>query len=261
MKNLLILLFLPLFVFAQDDVFSIGKINKDSEKIFNNFGRLGVSIGLHDLKWNNSPNSSIDYSVSSDVAPSLGIDYNFYQTGQFNFRVGFFVRYHNVVTEYKFDPGQTILGREFRSERADAPYWNYHLPVSVEYNKFLFKDFAVSFYGGFEFMYYGVSPQDTIAQLSIDNTPLILLRETETSNNLTWGLNVGAGFYFKAGTLLMRFDTKFHLHAGQNIIAKEVVATNLLDTPDGRSFHNWSGKYVSFNLTIHPQNWFKRKAD
>ncbi len=246
---------------GQNDVFSMTKVNKDSERIYSSFGRLGFSVGLTNLSWQNTPNQSILYEVDSSISPSIGLEYNLFQTGQFNFRVGAHVRYHNVVTDIRIDKEDIEFDNDLILESADSPYWNYLLPITAEYNKFIFKDFALSLNAGFEFMYYGVSPEDTIPELSIgqSNLPVVILNEIENPNNITTGINLGAGFYFKAGSLLMRLDTKFHLHMGENVITKRVLATNLQESDNAQSFHAWNGDYVSFNLAIHPQGWFKRK--
>ena len=189
----------------------------------------------------------------------MGIRYNFIQTGQFNFYTGFDIRYHNVVTKTFINSFDNEFDNSINIERVDSPYWNYFLPVGLEYNKFLFKDFAISFNIGYEFMYYATSPEDTVIALSIDETPIIQLNERERDNNISGGFDLGAGFYFKTGNILMRLGVKYHKHTGQAIIFKRIDVRNLQVSPDSRSVHGFGGDYLSFNLAIHPQGWFKRK--
>jgi hypothetical protein len=239
------------------------KIYKDSEVIFENFGRLGITASANWLQWTNTTNQSIGYEVGSDLSPSAGVVYNFYQTGRFNFRAGAFVRYFNVVEGESYSAQVLGLSRDVTFESVTSPEWSYHLPIEVEFNRFLAKDFAFSASVGYEWMYYdsGLLNNAEFQSTAINNIPVVFASEFDAGKKITGGVNFSAGFYFKAGSTLIRANAKYHLHLSQNSIKALRIRTANLTVPPDISGHQWRGHYWSFDLTIHPRNWFRKKKD
>jgi hypothetical protein len=230
---------------------------KESEYLFEKFEKLGIYIGVQSLQWNNTNNASISYSMSSGLTPTLGFDYNFYQKGRFNFKAGFFVRNHKVVTETFISADELSDNRIYRTNNRDSPYWNYHLPISLEYNINIADNLYLSLGTGYELMLYSVTPRlGEFVELGIGPTPIIVTNEYESSNSLTSGVNFTTGFYYDLENILVKLDAKFHLHFGQNIITREINVQNLEISTDASSVHSWNGNYLSLNFTIIPKKWF-----
>jgi hypothetical protein len=236
--------------------------SKVSENLFSNYGRLGIYGGIHILNWQNTPNASIDYKVNSGLTPSIGIDFNFYQTSNFNFRAGFFIRNHSVKTKTFIAAMDLPDGFPFITNSTDRPYWNYHLPLTAEYNIGVAKNLTLSLNTGVELMLYSITPRfPEFVEFGYRNgDDMIITNEYENFNSLTGGINLGAGFYYEWGNTLVRFDAKFHFHLGENIITRDIKVRNLLLSPDANSTHSWNGDYISFNITLHPKNWFPRNS-
>ena len=236
--------------------------SKVSENLFTNYGRLGIYGGIHILQWSNTSNTSIDYKVNSGLTPSIGIDFNFYQKNNFNLRVGFFIRKHNIRTNSFIDANELPDGFPYITNSTDRPYWNYHLPLTAEYNLKIAERLSLSINTGFELMLYSITPRfPEFVEFGYRNGDnIIITNEYENFNSLTGGLNLGTGLYYEWGNTLVRFDTKFHFHLGENIITRDIKVRNLLQSPDTNSSHFWNGDYISFNVTVYPKNWFPRKS-
>ncbi len=238
------------------------RFTKDSENIFENFGRLGIKIGVQDLEWFNQINPNFGYRYDSDPAPIIGLDYNFYQTGRFNFRAGVFARRFNTVVEYNVLGSE--IGTTFVSEFkfvGDAEY-SFHVPITFEYNKFLARDFAISIFAGVEIMYFDSRNLNTNEFSLVSGIGSATIRRNyfENQDKFYTGAFIGVGTYFRVGSVLLRADVKWYNRLPEdNIISEAAIIEGLVNSPDTGTVHSFQGNYWSLNLTLHPKNWFKKK--
>lgn len=188
---------------------------------------------------------------------AVGIDYNFYQTRNFNFRLGGYVRNFNVAEKIDIPYNTVNIDKpdNLTFTFSEGPNWNYNLNFSIEYIAFILKNHAINYYLGSEVMYFdqGASGTQTLNSLSINNIPV---RETSfyfIEEKVTIGLTTGVGLYSRIGKTMIRtiFNYKFSL-TGE--IFSEFHRWKNLNNPSSSNigFHGWNGHHFSCSITIHP---------
>lgn len=232
-------------------------IKRDAELIFDNFHKFGLSLQAHYLPFFNQSNYSFNNYYPDRITWAVGVDYNFYQTRNFNFRVGAYVRNFNIAQKVDIPFSIFDVDREDNLifTETEGPNWNYNFNLSAEYLTFIAKNVAFNFYLGSELMYFdsGILDDQVFDSFFVEG---IARRETSLSDNptkVTIGLTTGAGLYFRAGKTMIRTNLNYKFSLSGVIISESHRWKNLSNAPGSNiGSHGWDGHHFSFSMTIHP---------
>lgn len=248
--------------YAQDNPFSVPNpeekvIKRDAEIIFDNFHKFGLSLQAHYLPFFNNSNYSFTNYYPDRTTWAVGVDYNFYQTRNFNFRVGAYVRNFNIAEKKDIPYSIFNVDREdnLRSTLTEGPNWNYNVNLSAEYITFIAKNVAFNFYLGSELMYFdsGIIDNQPFDSFFVEGIARRETRFLDNPNKVTLGLTTGTGLYFRAGKTMIRTNINYKFSLDGAII-EEFHQWKNLNNASGSNIgsHGWNGHHFSFSMTIHP---------
>lgn len=124
-----------------------------AENLFDKYHKLGIFGGASIIFFTNEPNA-VNLYYEDVKAFSYGLNYNFFQTGNFNFKVGAVKRTYHVRATEKFQaadinsPYSIAIGFSF------GVFTQYLFPLTAEYFLPLGEKLSFSMGLGPEFTYY-----------------------------------------------------------------------------------------------------------
>lgn len=242
---------------------SYAQVRKDAKLLYDQIIPVSLTFGLHYDHYDNEVNQAITYEYKTLKHIALGFDYNFYQTGRFNFRVGVHVRNTPLYRELLVPGDELSRGREFSSSSIDSPNWTYSLPISVEYIRRITPDVYVSAMVGYEFQYYAFTEgKETFDSLSIGD-PLVPIIETtfeEYPRSILGGFHIALGTYLRLDhEVFLKLDWTYQTRNNDRW-NETITAQNLQVSPDATSNHQWTGGFTAITARFAPpKRWFSKK--
>lgn len=255
---------LTLFMFIiTTGILCNSQIRKDAELLHEQILPVALTFGLHYDHYDNEMNQAITYRYEAFKHIALGFDYNFYQTGRFNFRAGLHIRNTPLNKIIRIPSEETILQNDFIRDGIDSPNWTYSLPISIEYIRRITPDVYVSAMIGYEFQYYAFTEgKETFDSLSIGD-PLVPIIETtfeEFPRSILGGFHVTLGAYLRLDhEVFLKLDWTYQTRNNDRW-NETITAQNLQISPDATSNHQWTGGYTAITARFAPpKRWFFKK--
>lgn len=255
MKNCLV--FLALFssfaTFAQEK-------QSISDSLFGEYYKIGLFVGTSTLFVENESNA-IDFAYRNTQTFELGLEYNFYQWRNLNFKTAFIYRNHKMISFKRFKGEDTTLSYDFSGTTKWGPYEQYKFSVLAEYLIPLSQKLSVNVNIGPEITFFpnSESSGSHFAILS-DGTEVGNTHEGESPNPISAGMNIGIGLNFKMPHFLLRPVLSFHFQTN-NLFTDVVTTQNLQVSENTVSEHSVTGNYLMFGMSILPsKSLFKGKG-
>lgn len=251
MKKLIILsIFLQSFVLIAQ--FSID----DATRLFENQSELGIGFGVLGHNWSEAASRTAS-ALADDYSTSMfALDFNFAQTGKFNFRSGLQFDRQNVAT-YLYVVRSEFDGERDLRFREKSINSRFSIPLNVEFiNQVSNK------------LYYAVNAGISVSYLDIGQNKDIVINlpnggfvDVQRSDDLTvnLGYQFGTAIYLRTSNGgLFRFSVQILSYAESDRTRYNFTGTNSLDFTQLRT--NYSGRSTLFSLHWSPpKSWFQKK--
>lgn len=226
---------------------------KVAEKLFDKYHKFGVFVGGGIVTTTNESNG-MAYDLHNIRAGNLGVEYNFYQTYNFNFKVSLIWRTYMIKTSWVFS--ENTSGGPYRMWTQWSGDENqYKIPFTAEYFLPLGKKSSINFGLGTEFL---ITPQYPGYGSSIRYPGEAGFRQRSYFSN-DWfylGFNLSIGLNIETEPFLLK--PTFTYHYQPTTLFYQIVTTQNLKVENTISTHEITGNYVMFGLTIIPsRNLFK----
>lgn len=209
---------------------------------------------------NEANSASIYYPTQK--AFDLGLEYNFYQHKNFNFKAAFIWRPYNLKNSSFLKKEDTGQKRDAGGNYTIGPYEQFKIPILAEYTIPLSNKLSASLLLGPELIIY---PNDDGYGSSLFETKdkiEIGYREIDKSQEKTIsiGLNTGVSINLKTKPVLIKTNLIFH-YQPEPLYTVTATMQNLLQSPNTISKHTIKGNYLLFGFTIIPSKTiFKKKT-
>jgi hypothetical protein len=227
--------------------------NNFAKELFQKNHKFGIDIGYNKLYTSNEYNS-LDFNYPNQNAFQLGIEYNFYQYKNFNFKVGLIWRNYALVETkllkaVDFDP----FLKDTKINISVSPNHMYKLPLSAEYYLPITNNTSFSISLGPEIIIYPEDPTLGSGLYTNENNIEIGYKEEGFSNKspFYFGLNTGVSFNIQTKYFLFKPYVNYH-YQPKDLYTNVVTTQNLLQSPNTVSKHIIKGDYLGFGLVITP---------
>lgn len=236
--------------------------NNSSKNLYNQYNKFGLVLGMSFLPTYNETNA-INYHYPTQKSYEIGLEYNFYQIKNYYFKASLLWRTYRMRQTQYFKNEDT--GYPFQvpyGTYIDGPYNQFKIPIVVEYNINLNKNFSIALNVGPEVLIYAEDPSSGIGYYFDENLDEVIgYRETGKSKNgsLFFGINSGLSINLKTKPFLIKPYFTYH-YQPEAIYTNVVKTENLLVSENTVSTHKIKGNYFLFGITIHPsKTLFKSK--
>lgn len=221
-----------------------------AESIFEKYHKFELFAGYGILYTTNEENAA-DYKYSNLKAFNLGVDYNFFQIHNFNFKIGFIWRIYQIKSSRMFRHQDTGLLYDTGAIVWLGDFNQYIFPLTAEYFIAINKNLSLNFGLGTEFLIY---PEDSISGVFfVAGNKGKWIGSTNMGNSkdgfLYIGLNASVGLNIEAGPLLLRPSFTYH-YQPETLFTNVVTTQNLLVSENTVSTHKITGNYIMFGLGI-----------
>lgn len=233
---------------------------KDAERLFDNIFPVGITIGYQWNEFVNTNTTGYDYGRNDDNSYLIGLDYNFAQTGRFNFSGGVFYKELNSSAQLLIpitDNGGTS-GSIFSYDR-DISMFSFHLKSEfvkeIIANNFL--SVSLSFQGN-------LINNDALAdtRLGYSTTPdsmdAVAFINFSSARKFEMMIPISLAYYYKSSNIgLFKIDLS-HSFRNTYIFGDDVTNVNLDEGMGTFSFHQWRGGYTALSFSWFPK-WSRNK--
>lgn len=243
---------LMLAVFSFSILLGQEKAGRSAEAIFHKYHKIGITTGMSILYVTNQENA-MEYKYLNQKAFNLGLTYNFYQAGNFNFKVSTLWRIYSIKSTQRLKKEDTNLPLDVAGTLTVGDYEQFLVPVMAEYFWAIGKKLSVSFSLGPEFTIYPEDPGSGASFFVTKNGTEIGYTDKGDSKDgwLYIGVNVSLGLNIETGPLLLRPTFTFH-YQPETLYTNVVTTQNLLVSENTVSKHEITGNYVMFGISILP---------
>ncbi len=132
---------------------SLWSQNSTAVDLYKTYHKIGFTLGYNAFTpakiTGADYNKSACFTFDKGLDFSFGIDYNFYQVKNWNFKASLLLQNFGEKTTLFMDADALASSRDFLEKINDIPTFVYQLPVSFEYIKPLGKRIAMSIGSGF----------------------------------------------------------------------------------------------------------------
>jgi hypothetical protein len=228
---------------------------KDAKRLFNNSFPVGITAGYHFNDFKNTPTTGYTYTRDQNSSYAVGLDYNFIQTGRFNFSLGAFYKQLNSNGDFSV-PAQDQGALDAESFSFERNLGFFSLRLKSEFVKQIsgnhFASLSIGIQGDF-------MDDDDLAGTSLryasSDTPEATL--AALNFNETFGLEIDTpislAYYYKSEKSgLFKFDITYSFRDIYNF-GDEIRNVNLDEGAGTRSFHQWRGGYTAISLSWFPK--------
>jgi hypothetical protein len=228
--------------------------------LFKKHQKFGLLIG-GDILYTYNETNAVDFNSPNQKASDIGVDYNFYQIHNFNFKASFIWRQYNIKETSTFKGEDINYSQDITSKIEWGPFEQFKIPIAVEYYFPLTQKISAYISLGPEFIIYPEDPTSgsSFAVLS-DGTEV---GYTEVGNSkdgwLYFGVNTSLGFSIDTKAMLIRPFVTYHFQP--EVLYTNVVTTqNLLVSNNTVSVHEIKGNYLMVGVSLNPsRDLFKKK--
>lgn len=223
----------------------------------NNYFRLGVDIDYRIMFSSNYSPDNIYYWKALQTV-GFGVQYNFYQKDNLNFRTSALYVIGNIREQIKENDidGDIIKTGNIEQVRLVT------LPIELEYYLKLNDKFFISPFTGFELLVNTLKPYSYAGSTTIEiqngenTTKYSTVIRTNYEIPVYYGFNFGCSISYELQPVLIKFNVKYHyqfgdyLYRGLTRIEKNGFYT--------ASKHQITGEYLGFGITIIPRKNLSR---
>ncbi len=251
MKKLIIL-----FIFLQSFVSLAQFSTDDATRLFENQSELGIGFGILGHNWSETAVRTAT-ALADDYSTSMfALDFNFAQTGKFNFRTGLQFDRQNVAT-YLY-----VLRSEFDGERdlrfrEKSANTRLSIPLNVEFVNQVSNKLYYAVNAGISVSYLDIGQNKDVA-INLPNGGFVDVQRSEDLL-VNLGYQFGASIYLRTNNGgLFRFSIQILSYAESDRTRYNFTGTNNLDFIQLTT--NYSGRSTLFSLHWSPpKSWFKKK--
>jgi hypothetical protein len=231
---------------------------KDAERLFDNLFPVGLTIGYHFNSFENTSTQGYSYERKQNSSYSIGLDYNFLQTGRFNFSFGAYYKQINSTGDllipaqvgsnssnqvFSYDRNLGFISLNLKTEFVKNISANHFLSFSLAIQgNFMNDDSLAGTRNGFS---ESDDPDTAVAGLIFYPTfgfeiftPISLSYYNKTENSG-----------------LFRIDVS-HSFKNSYIFGDEVRNFDLNEGEGTKSYHQWRGGYTAVSFSWFPK-WIK----
>lgn len=243
------------FVFCQT--------TNDAERIYKDKIAFSLRTGYNFNKWENQTllPDNITYNEDDYSSRSLGVDWNYAQSGKFNFLLGLYVRDMKSTRNFLLSGNNIGTERDFRFQE-ERNLISLVLNVNFEFVQQIDKNLFLAIYAGPQFMRQidGLETERGFA-ISDEQTDFVVVRNYQGRSLFDIGINYGIGIYydtensghFKVDLTLNRYNQL--INAGSSLVVRD------LDIGfDSNTSHYWLSNSTSIGITWSPpKRWFHKE--
>lgn len=226
-----------------------------AKQIFKTYYKFGLVVGTSSLAVTNEENA-VKYEFKRPQTFDIGVEYNFYQIKNWNFRAAFILQNYTLVNEQYLkkedipslynDESQTIWF---------GPFQQFKIPMYADYFLQIGNKTSFNFSLGPEFIIYPDDP--TSGSTGVNGVEYI--SEEGFGGGLFVGLNGSIGFNWKMKGLLLKSFITYH-YQNEVLYTNTVTTSNLEVSPNTVSKHEITGDYFMFGVSVYPsKSLFKKK--
>lgn len=254
-KNVIVLM-----LFMSISIFSYAQVRKDARLLYNQLYPVSVNFGYHvDEIQDRLKDQRIFHEIQNELPIAIGLDYNFAQTGRFNFKVGVYAKRFAYSSQIRIDGSTVGTQDDLNIERSLERLWTIQTPITIEYIRRINENIYLSFYTGYEFQYYNYMENDSEELIFVDGIDKVRLLKGDNPTYVFGGMHLGIGAY-------IRFDNETFLKLDLTFQTRNVRTFQRVDVLED-STNEIITSEISINnshtaLTLRfapPHRWFSKK--
>lgn len=225
-----------------------------AKELFQTYYKFGLVVGTSSLAVANEENS-VNYAFKRPQTFDVGIEYNFYQIKNWNFRAAFILQNYDLVNE-EYIKSEDAGGAETLSFTIwTGPNQQFKIPIYADYFLQIGNKTAFNFSIGPEIIIYPDDP--TSGSHGVDGVEYI--SEEGLGGGFYFGLNGSIGFNWKMKGLLLKSFITYH-YQNEVLYTNTVTTSNLQVSPNTVSKHEITGDYFMLGVSLYPsKSLFKMK--
>lgn len=225
-----------------------------AKELFKTYYKFGLVVGTSSLAVTNEENA-VNYEIKRPQTFDIGIEYNFYQIKNWNFRAAFILQNYSLVNE-QYIESEDVGGVETNSFTFWlGPFQQFKIPFYADYILRVGKKTALNFSMGPEFIIYPDDP--TSGSAGVNGVEYI--SEEGFGGGFFVGFNGSLGFNWKMKGLLLKSFITYH-YQNEVLYTNTVTTSNLQVSPNTVSKHEITGDYFMFGVSVYPsKSLFKKK--
>lgn len=231
--------------------------NQKAEDLFSDYHKWGVFGQLNNFEEAEvSPtnNVSLTYELFATKRAAIGINYNFYQKNNWNFKVSLSLQWLGNEGGYTIlepeNPTSNNIGLFYQTENDKLAY----LQTSAEYILYSRGRFGFSVDGGFGLTFYEFLGDEAF-ETQVNGEKLFSFEYASSEKPLYLSGNIQGNIYYKSKHFLLQTSLTYK-KSFKSFRTGSYEFTNLELSPDVSGSINQSGDYFGLGLTIY----FKKKA-
>jgi len=236
---------------------SLWSQNSTAVDIYTTYQKIGFRLGYNSFTpakiTGADYNQSAYFTFDKGLDFSLGLDYNFYQVKNWNFKASFLIQKFGERSTLFLDANEFYNDSNLIEKIDDVPTYVYQLPLSLEYIKPLGKRIAISVGSGFSLSYYPYSYPTEYFFAEYGEYFYSIYQSNEKP--LYVGAKISSTQYFTFKGFLLQTNI-FYSKSFKSYRTGTYKFTNLQESPDFGGTIDQSGDYLGFSLSIH----FRKKA-
>lgn len=251
--------YLLLMLVMSISFFSVAQIRKDARLLYSQLLPVSITTSYHiDQFTNGFGDAEIDYKLKNNGSFALGIDYNFAQTGRFNFKVGIYAKRFANSGILSLD--RNVLGtvNNFETELTIPRFWTFHTPLTIEYIRRVTPGLYLSLFAGYDFQFFNYENENRFEVISIEGEERVGVTTIDNSTAIFGGVNFGFGAYFRfEDESFLKFDITWQsrnsARGGQILeVYDQTDSSNNL-----RSESTFTNEHLAFTIRFAPPyRWF-----